>query len=84
MGWLLGLLFLVVVVWLGTKFPIKDDVMMFCSQCNAYVWCARTVYPDVVYYTCKRRKHHFSHKPSSHIEGDKQVPPPTGYGEDDK
>ena len=84
MGWIVGGIALILLAFLGTKFPIKDDVMMFCPDCHAYVWCARTVYPDVVYYTCKPHKHHFSHKPSSHIGGDKQVPPPTGYGEDDE
>lgn len=69
-----------------SRFPIKDDVMMACPKCHAYVWCERTVYPDEVYYTCKPRKHHFSHKlePGDWIEGDKPVPPPKGYGEDDK
>lgn len=66
-------------------FPIKDDVMMFCPICNAYVWCSRTVYPDIVYYTCKLKKHHFKHelKNGYQIEGDKQIKPPDGYKEDD-
>lgn len=58
--------------------------MNFCPQCKAYVWCERTAYPDVVYYTCKRHKHHFKHelKNGEIISGDKPITPPKGY--DDK
>ncbi len=73
---------------MSTKFPIKDDVMAFCPHCNAYVWCERTVYPDTVYYRCKRNpKHRFEHKltgDSGRIEGDKPTPiDPTKYDDED-
>lgn len=80
------LLFISFIMWLGTKFPIKDDVMIFCPECHAYVWCERTAYPDTVYYRCKRHKHRFEHKltnDSGPIKGDKPVEPPKGYDEND-
>lgn len=87
MGWIIGILILGFILFIGTRFPIKDDVMMFCPHCHAYVWCERTVYPDTVYYRCKRNKNHrFKHELKDlkgSIGGDKPVEPPKGYDEDD-
>jgi hypothetical protein len=88
MEWIIGIILgIIFLIFFGTRFPIKDDVMTFCPRCHAYVWCERTVYPDVVYYRCKRNKtHRFQHrltKDSGPIEGDKKIDPPKGYNEDD-
>jgi hypothetical protein len=63
----------------------KDDVDMFCPDCNRVVPCFRTVYADVTYYTCKLKKHHFKHRleDGKKIPGRRRTPPPMGYGEDD-